>query len=121
MSNHTFTYEPLPIRVVFGPGRRQQLAAEAQRLGLKRVLVLSTPGQANKAEHLAALLGGLAAGTFSGVAMHTPTDVTAQALRVVHASTPKPAGRWAASRASARSTSICRSLRWPECAWVPSR
>lgn len=66
MSNHTFTYEPLPTRVVFGPGRRQQLAAEAQRLGLKRVLVLSTPGQANKAAHLVALLNGLAAGIFSG-------------------------------------------------------
>lgn len=84
MANHPFTYQPLPVRVVFGPGRRQQLAAEAQRLGLKRVLVLSTPGQANTAEHLAALLGGLAAGTFSGATMHTPTAVTEQALRVVH-------------------------------------
>ena len=40
-----FTYDALPIRVVFGAGTLTQLPDEAGRLGLAHVLVLSTPGQ----------------------------------------------------------------------------
>ncbi len=80
MTLPTFTFEPLPTRVLFGPGTRAQLAAEVERLGMQRALVLSTPGQAGPAGVLAAQLGDLAAGTFSGAVMHTPLSVTEQAL-----------------------------------------
>lgn len=51
-----------------------------KRLGRSRALVLSTPHQAEDAGRLAGLLGDLAAGAFTGAAMHTPTEVTARAV-----------------------------------------
>jgi maleylacetate reductase len=46
----SFTHEPLPGRVVFGAGSLDSLPAEAARLGARKVLVLSTPGQRALAE-----------------------------------------------------------------------
>jgi alcohol dehydrogenase class IV len=40
---HSFVYQALPSRVVFGAGALQQLGAEIDRLGAQRALVLSTP------------------------------------------------------------------------------
>jgi hypothetical protein len=40
---HSFIYQMLPARVVFGRGTSAALPAEAERLGLRRLLVLSTP------------------------------------------------------------------------------
>jgi maleylacetate reductase len=45
--------------------------------------VLSTPHQKADGEKLAESLGGLAVGVFAGAAMHTPVDVTEQAMKVV--------------------------------------
>lgn len=78
-----FVYTSAPARVIFGRGTLAQLPAEIDRLGARQVLVLSTPEQASEAARLAALIGPRAAGTFSGARMHTPTDVTAQAMAVV--------------------------------------
>lgn len=75
-----FTYEALPMRVVFGAGRLAELPAEVDRLGLRRVLVLSTPGQSGLAARAADLLGGRTAGTFTQARMHVPT-ATARAAR----------------------------------------
>ena len=72
VSIEPFVYQAAPTRVVFGPGTLARLPDEAERLGLRRVLVLSTPGQRALAEHAAALLGERAAGCFSGAAMHVP-------------------------------------------------
>jgi alcohol dehydrogenase class IV len=41
-----FVYDALPARVVFGSGTVVQIKPEAERLGVHRVLVLSTPGRA---------------------------------------------------------------------------
>lgn len=82
---NTFTYQMLPARVVFGQGTRTTLAAEADRLGLQRLLVLSTPEQSALADEVCRLLGNKAAGTFNGATMHTPVDVTERALEVVKA------------------------------------
>lgn len=71
----TFTYEALPMRVVFGSGSLRQLPQEAERLGLRRLLVLSTPGQRALAEQAAALLGDACAGTFTEARMHVPVEV----------------------------------------------
>ncbi|WP_327312066.1 maleylacetate reductase [Streptomyces sp. NBC_01235] len=76
----TFTYEALPMRVVFGAGSLRQLPQEAERLGVRRLLVLSTPGQRALAGHAATLLGEACAGLFTEARMHVPVQV-AEAAR----------------------------------------
>lgn len=71
----TFVYEALPMRVVFGAGSLAHLPQEAERLDLRRLLVLSTPGQRALAERAAALLGEACAGLFTGARMHVPAEV----------------------------------------------
>lgn len=76
----SFIFTGIPARVVFGSGTIESLAEEADRLGIKRALVLSTPEQADLAEQVAERLGGRAVGRFSGATMHTPVSVTSAAL-----------------------------------------
>ncbi|KAA9158087.1 maleylacetate reductase [Amycolatopsis acidicola] len=76
-----FDHESLPMRVRFGPGRLDGLGAEAERLGLQRVLVLATPRQTALAARAASLLGARHAGTFAEARMHVPVEV-AEAARV---------------------------------------
>lgn len=76
----TFTYEALPMRVVLGAGSLRQLPQEAERLGLQRLLVLSTPGQRALAELAATLLGDVCVGLFTEARMHVPVKV-AEAAR----------------------------------------
>jgi alcohol dehydrogenase class IV len=71
-----FVHETPPTRVVFEPGGLTRIEAEAARLNLQRMLVLSTPQQSGHAELAASALGARLAGTFSGAAMHTPVEVT---------------------------------------------
>jgi maleylacetate reductase len=78
-----FVYNGQPARVIFGSGTIQQLPAELDRLGLKRVAVLATPPQEPGARRLAEQLGSRAAGVYAGATMHTPLTVTEDALRVV--------------------------------------
>ncbi len=75
-----FTYNGLPIRVLFGDGTLDRIAAEAERLGVSRVLILSTPGRRTLAEDVAGRLGPAAAGIFSEAVMHTPVSVTQKAV-----------------------------------------
>lgn len=76
-----FEYQGRPGRVVFGAGRRSELAAEIDRLGLRRVLVVSTPGRADLAAELAAPLGDRLAGLHPHAVMHVPAAVAADAVR----------------------------------------
>jgi maleylacetate reductase len=75
-----FVYDQLPGRVVFGAGAFDRLAAEVDRLGLSRLLVLSTPGQVMLAEEAARRLGARSAGIYAQAKMHVPVE-TAQAAR----------------------------------------
>jgi len=75
---HTFERQVGPQRIVFGAGTTARVGQEVARLGGTRVLVLSTPEQADLAQRVATLVG--AVGTFSRAAMHTPLDVTQEAL-----------------------------------------
>jgi maleylacetate reductase len=79
----TFTYNAHPARIVFGPGTLAQLPEEARRLGLTKLLVLSTKEQRPTAEKVAELLGPFYAGMFAEAAMHTPVEVTEAAMRIV--------------------------------------
>lgn len=80
-----FTYTALPARVVFGQGRVAELPAEATRLNLQRVLVLSTAGQTVLAESIANLLGTLSAGVYAKAVMHVPVEVVTAAVDHVRA------------------------------------
>jgi maleylacetate reductase len=80
-----FVYQGLPVRVLFGAGKLSELAAEVERLGARRALVLSTPGRAAWAEEVSKQLGERAVGVFTEAAMHTPVGVTERAMEVVKA------------------------------------
>ena len=78
-----FVHDPLPTRVIFGAGTLARLGPEVERVGARRALVLSTPGRAEaQANGIAASLGGRSAGIFAGAVMHTPVEVTEEALRI---------------------------------------
>lgn len=81
----SFTYNTLPGRVVFGVGRLSELADEITRMQLKRVVVLSTPGQVALAERIATLLGPLCAGIHAKAVMHVPEVVANAATEQVRA------------------------------------
>jgi len=76
-----FTYDQLPARVVFGAGVFDKLEAEAARLKLEKVLVLSTPGQQQLAGAAAERLGKRCVGVHAKAVMHVPVEV-AEAARV---------------------------------------
>lgn len=69
-----------PGRILFGSGTLARVGEEVARLGCSRAFVLSTPFQRADAEALASRLGAAAAGVFTQAAMHTPVDVTLQAV-----------------------------------------
>jgi len=70
----SFIYVASPARVVFGAGALDKLDAEVERLGVRRALVLSTPGQRHSAEDIARRLGARAVGVFAHAAMHVPIE-----------------------------------------------
>jgi len=82
----SFVQDGLPVRVVFGAGRREQLPAEVERLAIERALLITTPSQRATAEAMADDLGERAAGVFDRVVMHVPIEVAkegrAEAARV---------------------------------------
>ena len=77
---HSFEHDTPAPRTVFGVGTVSQVAPELARVGGRRALVLSTPGQRGLAQQVAGVLGGAAAGIFGGAAPHTPVEVTQAAL-----------------------------------------
>jgi maleylacetate reductase len=77
-----FIFSALPTRVVFGCGRISEAAAEAKRLGMKRPLVITTPHQAQSALAIVKSTGGVA---FTRAAMHTPVNVTEEAMAIASA------------------------------------
>lgn len=78
-----FHYSPLPAHVIFGFGTVATLGDEVDRLGCARALVLTTPEQAKLADLAESQLGAKCAGAFTQAQMHTPVEITEQAL--VHA------------------------------------
>ncbi|NHB77737.1 maleylacetate reductase [Rhodobacter calidifons] len=80
-----FVFPGLTTRVVFGHGTLAQVPDEVARLGHSRALVLSTPHQEAEAQALADRLGDRAAGVFARAAMHTPVEVTEDAVAAFRA------------------------------------
>jgi maleylacetate reductase len=75
-----FVHDVPASRVLFGPGRRKQLASELDRLSLARVLVVADPGLPAGCE-VVELLGPRAVAEFSEVVMHVPVDVAGRAVQ----------------------------------------
>ncbi len=80
-----FVYQGSPARVVFGAEAYAQVAAEVDRLGAARALVLTTAEQAKSGRELSAALGRRAVGHFAGAAMHTPVAITEMAMLALDA------------------------------------
>ncbi|MFE2043025.1 maleylacetate reductase [Streptomyces sp. NPDC059477] len=77
-----FDYQPPPTRVGFGAGVLDTLPRLAAELGLRRLLVLSTPGRVALAATAADLLGARCAGQFTEARMHVPVAVADRARAV---------------------------------------
>jgi maleylacetate reductase len=80
---HVRVLAEAPQRVLFGAGAISNIPDEVSRLGLRRVLVISTPGHAMWGQDVATALGDRSAALFSGARMHTPTTVTDEVRTVV--------------------------------------
>ncbi|KAJ4250198.1 hypothetical protein NW762_012013 [Fusarium torreyae] len=79
----TFEYVSSSPRVIFGKGTLTQIPSLVGKLGVKSVMILSTPEQTEIAQRVADILGVVAVSNFSGAVMHTPTHITELALSQV--------------------------------------
>ncbi|GAA5908012.1 maleylacetate reductase [Sporobolomyces salmoneus] len=77
---YPFTYTALPAKVIFGYGTSSQVAQQVKELGCSRALVLTTPQQVAAGEKIKEFLGDLAVGIYTNATMHTPINVTNDAL-----------------------------------------
>lgn len=75
----SFVHEISSVRVVFGTGRVQQVAAEAGRLG-GTVLLIAGRRQVREADRIAAELGRSCAGRINEVTEHVPAALAQQAV-----------------------------------------
>jgi len=66
--------------VHFEIGGRHTLGHILDDMGLSRAMVLTTPEQCDAAHEIASIIGDHAAGIYSRAAMHTPVDVTRDAV-----------------------------------------
>jgi maleylacetate reductase len=78
-----FVYCANPSRVIFAVGARSKTGEELDRLGVSRIMVVTTPPQAHIAAEFARLIGRRAGIVYPGAQMHTPTNVTEAALTAV--------------------------------------
>ncbi|SJL03350.1 related to Maleylacetate reductase [Armillaria ostoyae] len=79
----SFVYNALPSRVVFGNGTLSQVVQEITNLGCSKALILTTPRQVAQGERLKELVGDKTVGIYTNATMHTPTNVTDDAVAVV--------------------------------------
>ncbi|MEV6170699.1 maleylacetate reductase and hydroxyquinol 1,2-dioxygenase domain-containing protein [Streptomyces sp. NPDC051954] len=81
----SFVHTADPSRVIFGAGTLERVRDEVERLGGSRVMLLSGGSHALRkdTERLRDVLGHLVAAEFAGAAMHTPVEVTEQALSLL--------------------------------------
>jgi maleylacetate reductase len=68
-----FDYEARPVRVVFGPGRITEVGAEADRLGLSRVMLIAD-ARAPGGDALVEALGDRVALRWDEVAQHVRSE-----------------------------------------------
>ena len=69
-----FDYDALPGRVIFGAGRRVELADEVRRLGASRVLLIADPHDQERLNEFRELLGEMFVGSFTEIVQHVPKE-----------------------------------------------
>lgn len=79
---NSFIYQSLPSRVLFGAGAINRLCEEVERLGAKKVLILSTPQQRDLARRVAGLLKHRVVDIFDQAVMHVPIEIAHTAREV---------------------------------------
>ncbi|GAA4228338.1 maleylacetate reductase [Actinomadura meridiana] len=79
MTQTSFSYDALPMRVRFGAGSVASLPDEITRLGARRALVLCSPEQHATGEAVSATLGERSAGVLAEARMHVPVEVARRA------------------------------------------
>jgi alcohol dehydrogenase class IV len=79
----SFVYTTNPSHVIFGPAGESssQLLGLLARRALRAALILSTPGQVEKAATIERALTSNTVGIFSKATMHTPIEVTKEAVQ----------------------------------------
>ena len=70
-----FTFESQASRVVFGPGCLAQLSVELDRLGAKRVMLVSSGGRSAMAEKATSFAGGRIVESFDQAIPHVPQHI----------------------------------------------
>ena len=78
-----FVVKTAAVRVVFKANALAEVGDEINALGCKRAIVFSTAHQEDAAKQLQSTLGDYAVGSFANATMHTPVEVTEQALAYV--------------------------------------
>jgi maleylacetate reductase len=74
-----FLFEIARLRVVFGPGARNRIAAEVQNLGARHAITIVDPSQAGLSDQIQRDLGARSAGVYDKVAQHVPAELAAAA------------------------------------------
>lgn len=78
MTEAAFVYDPPSTRVVFGAGTVSRLGEEMTELGVRRALVIATPGRASQLEPIVDVLGVRAVSVFTGARMHVPAALVGE-------------------------------------------
>jgi maleylacetate reductase len=74
-----FTYDQLPARIVFGAGRLSEVGAEVERLGGRRVMLISDGAATDPAGVVTKQLGSRLALAWDEVAQHVPVELAERA------------------------------------------
>ncbi len=86
MTAMEFVYEAQPVRVVMRPGASvTAVPGEAERLGLRALLVVCGPRGTETAEAVARALGDACAGVFARARQHVPVEVADEAVHAARA------------------------------------
>ena len=83
--SESFLNDATSSRILFGSSTVEELPAEIERLGKQRALIISTIAQSDDAHQLKGLLGDAGVAVYNKAAMHTPVEVTEDAIKVVDA------------------------------------
>ena len=78
-----FTYQALPMRVRFGVRAFDVITEELEHLGLKKVVVLCSPGRKELGQLLADALGASHLTTIPKAVMHVPQELAEDVIAEV--------------------------------------
>ncbi|MEC7488252.1 MAG: maleylacetate reductase [Pseudomonadota bacterium] len=75
-----FIYQAFRARVIFGPGKISEVAAEAAKMAVTSALLIATKSQLSAADFIELELGSRIAGRIDGTVMHVPRQEADRAV-----------------------------------------